>query len=399
MAEPKYKLVRAGRIQSNHEDVGKLRLLRLQALRDIPEHGVKTGDFGGYISKKVNLSHEGSCWVGEDAQVSGQVEISDSAYIGGRATVTCNMTGSKILISGEAKITGHSRVMTYTNDKGEDPKMITEIKDRAEVSGEAFCRGVFEVSDNSKVYGNARVIEKVRISGDSEVYGSAQLNRECTIVDTIINGHAIVGTGEQLRNGKVDKTGIRGTVEIQTGNNPATYLPNDVVGSSVVTGQTFDTATPISAEAQEALSLLHEIKDNMASYETDIVKLIKYPAMVDKGIPETLAMTVALKKVERLSVRPASDEFREAVEMLEQKFLVAESNAIKMAATILSEDQLKRTQKAKDLLSIASDDASSETEKKVAFVQGFKQLEGVIAVPESAYDTFRINIGLKEIEA
>lgn len=399
MAEPKYKLVRAGRIQSNHEDVGKLRLLRLQALRDIPEHGVKAGDFGGYISKKVNLSHEGSCWVGEEAQVSGQVEISESAYIGGRATVTCNMTGSKILISGEAKITGHARVMTYTNDKGEDPKMITEIKGRAEVSGEAFCRGVFEVSGASKVYGNARIIEKVRISGDSEVSGSAQLNRECTIVDTLINGHAIVGTGEQLRNGKVDKTGIRGTVEvqIQTGNNPATYLPNDVVGSSAVTGQPIEAVTP--AEGQEALALLHEIKDNIASYETDIVKLIKYPAMVDKGIPETLAMTVALKKVERLAVRPASDEFREAVEMLEQKFLVAESNAIKMAATILSEDQLKRTQKAKDLLSIASDDASSETEKKVAFVQGFKQLEGVIAVPESAYDTFRINIGLKEIEA
>ena len=233
MTELKYKLVRAGRREHNHDGTNLRRLFRLQALRDIPEYGVKAGDFGGYMGKKVNLSHEGSCWVGEEAQVSGRVEISENAYIGGRATVACNMITSKMLISGEAKITGHARVMTYTNDQGYDPKMITEIKDSAEILGEAFCRSVLEVSGTSKVYGNARALENVRISGNSEVYGSAQLNRDCTIVDTIINGHAIVGKGEQLRNGKVDKTGIRGTVEvqIQTGNNPATYLPNDVVGS------------------------------------------------------------------------------------------------------------------------------------------------------------------------
>jgi carbonic anhydrase/acetyltransferase-like protein (isoleucine patch superfamily) len=388
--DKKYKLVRAGWKKANQPKWKSRRYFQLLALRDIPEHDVKAGDFGGYITKDVKLSHRGSCWIGGEAQVIGRVVVEDNAYIGGRVILSCQMDYSSIFVSGHARIVDDAQVVTYTN-ANRDPGISTYIKDYAEISGKAFCQTVAEISGTSRVYDKAVIFDNVQIQGASEVYGNAKIQKESAIIDTILQGNAIVGIGERLRNGEVDKTGIRGVVEIQAIADDATAFP------AVIT--TPEEMIPVSPQEQESLSLFHEIKGNMASYETDIVKLIKYPAMVDKGIPETLAMTVALKKAERLFGRPESDEFREAVEALEQKFLVAESNAIKMAATILSEDQVKRTQKAKDLFRIASNDVSTEHEKKVAFVQGFKQLEGVIAVPESAYDTFRLKIGLKEIES
>lgn len=48
---------------------------------------------------------------------------------------------------------------------------------------------------------------------------------------------------------------------------------------------------------------------------------------------------------------------------------------------------------------MAQHEGSNEHEKKVAFIQGFKQLEGIITVPEEAKDAFRVLVGLKEIEA
>lgn len=108
---------------------------------------------------------------------------------------------------------------------------------------------------------------------------------------------------------------------------------------------------------------------------------------------------MALKKVQRLEVSPDTSEFRAAVISLEEAFMMAESNAEKIASSLLSDEEKKKTEKAKDLFRIASNEASSDHEKKVAFVQGFKQLEGIIAVPEVAVDTFRIKIGLKELES
>lgn len=79
--------------------------------------------------------------------------------------------------------------------------------------------------------------------------------------------------------------------------------------------------------------------------------------------------------------------------------MAAESNAMKLSSSLLSGEELKKMDKAKDLLAIASNEASTEHEKKVSFQQAFKQLEGIIVVPEMAVDTFRAKIGLKEIEA
>ena len=48
-------------------------LHQIRALKDFGS--VKAGDLGGRIEKKENLSHEGDCWVSENAQVFGDARV------------------------------------------------------------------------------------------------------------------------------------------------------------------------------------------------------------------------------------------------------------------------------------------------------------------------------------
>lgn len=62
-------------------------LFRIKALRDIPSHGIKTGDLGGLIQEEHNLSQDGDCWVWrnarvyENARVSGDAKVTVCLYI------------------------------------------------------------------------------------------------------------------------------------------------------------------------------------------------------------------------------------------------------------------------------------------------------------------------------
>ena len=49
-------------------------LHRIRALKDLPEHGVKKGDLGGFIEHENNLT--GDAWVGGNAWVSGEEAVS-----------------------------------------------------------------------------------------------------------------------------------------------------------------------------------------------------------------------------------------------------------------------------------------------------------------------------------
>ncbi|MBD8056934.1 hypothetical protein ICV35_25130, partial [Rhodococcus ruber] len=62
-------------------------LHRIKALRDIPLHGVKAGDLGGWIENERNLSQDGDCWVGGNASVWGNARVWGNASVGGNARV------------------------------------------------------------------------------------------------------------------------------------------------------------------------------------------------------------------------------------------------------------------------------------------------------------------------
>lgn len=418
MIEPKYKLIPAGKMPVSRLPVvvnksklktKKYKFYQIRALRDIPMHNVKAGDLGGFVTWEDSLSHEGSCWIGEKAQVIGKVTVSGDAYIGDRAiihrmyNVWDNYNPGTLEVKGNARIFGNARIETHRFNTNY-PLCHMVIDGNAQISGNAVLQNVKQVTDDAKIYGNALVELLTTVSGSTEIFDDAKISPYCEIsgaskifeevflerkvrvINSVIAGNAKIDFEQKVINGKLNKAKIGMNLN---------ELEEESEDSMVAELASFT----VPAKENIALRIFNDVKENIASYETDVVKLIKYPAMVDKSIPETLAMTVALKMAVRYSEDPDSAEFHAAVKELDQKFIIAESNAIKMTSTLLSDEEKKKTEKARDLLAIAADEASSENEKKVSFKQAFKQLEGVIAVPEIAVDTFRVKIGLKEIEA
>ena len=51
---------------------------------------IKSGDIGGWIEKKENLSHDGNAWVYGNAQVSGDARVYGDAQVSGDARVYGN---------------------------------------------------------------------------------------------------------------------------------------------------------------------------------------------------------------------------------------------------------------------------------------------------------------------
>lgn len=69
-----------------HQESG-LVLNRIRALRDIPAHGVKAGDLGGYVESECNLEQGSNAWVAEMAKVIGDARVSGDALVSGQARV------------------------------------------------------------------------------------------------------------------------------------------------------------------------------------------------------------------------------------------------------------------------------------------------------------------------
>ena len=114
--ERKYKLTDECMQYEGHK------LYRIQSLRSFSN--VKEGELGGYIESEDNLSHDGMCWVYEEAKVFGNAEVRGNAEV-----------------SGDAKVFDHAYVLG-----------------NAEVRGEAKVYGKAEVSGDAKVYKNGDYI-------------------------------------------------------------------------------------------------------------------------------------------------------------------------------------------------------------------------------------------------
>lgn len=78
-------------------------LHRIIALRSFGE--VKEGELGGWIEKESNLSHEGDCWIYNDAVVYGDAKVCDDAIVYSNAKVCGNA-----IICGNAEVCGNAKV-------------------------------------------------------------------------------------------------------------------------------------------------------------------------------------------------------------------------------------------------------------------------------------------------
>ena len=125
-------------------------LHRIEALKDFGD--VKAGDKGGWVASEDNLSHNGNCWVYDNAQVC------EGAWIFGNARVY-----------GNAEVYGNSWVFEYA-----------QIFEYAKVYENA------RVYENVQVSGNAHVFGGVHVFGNARVYGNARVFGDACVDETTI---------------------------------------------------------------------------------------------------------------------------------------------------------------------------------------------------------------------
>jgi carbonic anhydrase/acetyltransferase-like protein (isoleucine patch superfamily) len=395
----KYKLISQGLMPIRNDKIADKKMYQLQALRDIPKYGVKTGDLGGFVSNDQILSHDGSCWVADDAQVVGYVDISDDAYISEKSLVINIHPNRAIYVEDEAKIYGSARVQITRHEdySGGDAGMV--IQGNVQIYGESVVASCGVIYGNTKIHGNAVVVMAAEISDDADISGAVKLSRGVNISGkSILSGNAFIDNNVNLRNCIIGgNQQIAPNISLSGKELSGDGVLDSMTAITALDQKTIETPAP-SATTKKMLAVYKETLAGIESYESDIVKIIKYPVMTDRTDNYTREMVKALNTAKRLVGNPEDPDFAEAVLALEDAYLSAESNALKVASTSLSEEGLKKADLARDMLAIASNEASSENEKKVSFKQAFKQLEGVIAVPELAVETFRVKIGLKELE-
>jgi len=132
-------------LTENTKIVDGTTLYQIKALIDIFERGVKIGDLGGYIEREDNLSHESTCWVGNNACVWGK------ACVWGQARVYCN----------------------------------------AQVSGKAWIWGNAEVYGRAKVYENAKISDSAKVFDDARVYGFARVYNDAQVLNNTSVGYNV----------------------------------------------------------------------------------------------------------------------------------------------------------------------------------------------------------------
>lgn len=132
---PKYHLI------PSEED----KLFRVQALQSFSD--VKAGEIGGLVSGEKNLSHNGTCWVYDDARVTGKAKVTGSAQIRDNAQVEEN-----------ARVTAFARV-----------------KDNAHIGGNSLVEHCATVSGHARVEDKAKLGGYINIGGDARIGGDTRI--------------------------------------------------------------------------------------------------------------------------------------------------------------------------------------------------------------------------------
>lgn len=140
-------------------------LYRIKALKDFSD--VKEGDLGGFIEKEVNLSHDGNCWVYDDACAYGYARVSDNATVCDYASVFDH-----------AKIEGNSKVFDCAR-----------IYDNAQVWFFAVVCDDACIYENAKITGYTYICDKVSVFGNSYI-DTKKLNGHINICDQTIKDAA-----------------------------------------------------------------------------------------------------------------------------------------------------------------------------------------------------------------
>ena len=166
--DKKYEMLKDDTIE-----VGIRILHRIKALKDFND--VRKGDLDGYIEKEENLSHEGNCWIYDNANVFDDAWVFDDARIFGDAKVFDNAC-----VFGDAKVYGDAQVYGDAC-----------VSNNAQVFDDAWVFNNAEVCGKAHVFGDALVSGGACVSNNAQVFGNACVSNNAHI--TNINDYIVIG--------------------------------------------------------------------------------------------------------------------------------------------------------------------------------------------------------------
>lgn len=161
--------------------------------------------------------------------------------------------------------------------------------------------------------------------------------------------------------------------------------------------------SPVPDQLQKLFAAHDAVTHRWLEYELDVAKLIDFPAMSDGRQPLTAAFLKAKKIAD--SARPASAtvkmtpdqlaEYRAAVTDYEVAFDLAERDARRQRTSGLTEAERKRLATAKQLLSVATDEAATAAERQSAYKQARRELDGLISLSDEAIVVLEKKVALE----
>ena len=157
---------------------------------------------GSKIEDSANVY--GNAIVKENARVADKAKISGSAVIGGGLGST--FVGGDARVSDNAQVSADARVWgktrVYDNAK---VSFHAQVYGNAKVYDEAKVRGVTEVYGNARVYGEAEVHGDANVYGDAHVYGEAEVYGDAEICgDAKVRGTAVIFQDMKVCEGEYD---------------------------------------------------------------------------------------------------------------------------------------------------------------------------------------------------
>lgn len=195
---------------SNNEEIT---LYQIRALRDftcpfklnpdgeiLDQTPVKKGDLGGYVQKEENLSHEGGCWIFEEAEVRDNGRVEGNARLAGRSLVRDN-----------AVVKGYSCLAANAYVWG-----------NAVLDGATQMKGLVSIGGNSRTNGYVSINGNSQVRGDSVLDGNIFLNGTVVVENVKLTGNVHL-CGQCYVTFDID--GNKGIAAYRT--TESTYTPND----------------------------------------------------------------------------------------------------------------------------------------------------------------------------
>jgi len=172
-------------------------------------------------------------------------------------------------------------------------------------------------------------------------------------------------------------------------------------GRAIAPAHAASLAAPTDGQ-QRVVAAQDAVTHRWLEYELDATKLITYPAMSDGRQPLTAGFLRAKKVADNL--RPAEGEtlsperlreYRDAVTDYEVAFDVAERDARRVKDAAFTPDERKRLDTAKQLLTVATDQAATPNERQLAYKRVREELDGLILLSDEAVDVLERKVALE----